>query len=579
MPKILHYLLLPIAAGLLQFAHPTARAASLSFKETPLKIPVDRSGLHWAKLNNDALADLFVAEDQKFLIYYQTPRGTFSEIDVQTIEVPGGGIYDLADLDGDSIMEIVLMTQSEVDVYKFDPRSKQMVKSPTPLLTGLRGTAVQHLVPANFMTDIDGDGDLDLIYPVDGKYYLYFNDHGTFTKKNQISTKPVVVRMSMGEDELPGSLSASVTIPGLEFIDLNGDGRKDLRVTNKERESFYLQSADGIIPETPSYEVDLKRFKSELPEKTGNLQAAQFQFLPSDLNGDGRQDYVIVAGNKIWVFLATENGVDFDKPNQILKVSAESMNAVLLPLNKDDFPDLVIMKYQIPSLGRIVAGLAIGLRFEVEFLGYDNGGPTLFSRQPNHRSTMVFKVPPILKLLGELDTITQQFRDVQSQVKKAGSGDFNGDGKQDILKIQGNGIDFYFGEPGQNKAEVEPIENFANDEFINKTLFGEKQREVTLDTLLSLFSDFVNSFTAAAIAGRQPGFNLKLDAGTEERVERIFCHDLNGDGLDDIVLFLSDKKEDEKKKPGPEDDFQTLDIWLSQPSQAPGVASPGSGSR
>ena len=66
-------------------------------------------------------------------------------------------------------------------------------------------------------------------------------------------------------------------------------------------------------------------------------------------------DYVLVWKNRIWVFLADEAGsVDLEgSPDQLLKVSAtDQMAAVLLPLNDDAAPDLVLFKYKIPSIAR-----------------------------------------------------------------------------------------------------------------------------------------------------------------------------------------------------------------------------------
>lgn len=552
-------------AFMVSFAFPVPAADEPSFEQSTLEIPRYRAGLHWAKLNNDSLADLLIADDAQFHLYLQRAGAGFGAESEQLIQASDGAIYDLADLDGDGVNEIVVLYPSGVDVYKFDPATGKMVRSSTPLLSGLRGASVQHLVPADVMSDIDGDGDEDLIYPVDGKYYLYFNDRGVFTKRNQISTKPISVRMSVGEAQISEEVTASVSIPGIEFVDLNADGRKDVHATSKERESFYLQSADGVIPENPTYEVDLSRFKGDKPAKSGAGNINPFQFVSKDLNGDERQDYMIVSGNKISVFLAGEQGVDFTKPSQILKVSAESMNAVLLPLNKDQLPDLVIIKYELPSLGRIVAGLAIGLRFEVEFLGYDNSAGSLFSKRPDHRSTMVFKVPPILKLLGELDSITQKFKDLQSQSKSAATGDFNGDGTSDVLKCSVDSIELYFGAPGQAVPVAESSEDRRGEEFISKILFEQKQRDVTLDTLLSVFSDFVNSFTSASIAGRQPSLVLKLQNAASDRIENIACHDLNGDGLDDAVLFLKDKEEESGNlPPGGANETQSLLLLLSQ---------------
>lgn len=542
---------------------PLAHAGAGPFAESSLDIRAKRSGLHWAHFNGDELPDLLIADDKQFYLYLQTGSG-FTDVEPQIIPAPEGAIYDLADLDKDGISEIILLHRDGVDKLLFDAAANGLTQAPKPLVADLRGTSVQHLIPADVVTDIDNDGHEDLIYPVDGKYYLFFNRGGEFTKENQLDTKPISVRVSMGEDRLRDSISSTVSIPGIEFVELNGDGRKDLRVSQSNRESFYLQTADGNIPDKPTYEVDLARFKSERPQHEGLAdELEQFQFIATDLNNDGRQDYTVVAGNKLWVFLATDKGVNFDKPDQILKVSAETMSVVLLPINSDDRPDLVIMKYQVPSMGRIVAGLAIGIRFDVEFLGYNNVDQGVFSRRPDHRSMMTFKVPPILKLLGELDSIVSDFRNVQNQAKRIAAGDFNGDGGVDVIKLENGAMNLYYADARTNR-ETDVLDDFEDSKFFDNLIFGEKQRDVTLDTLLGFFGDFVNSFTAAAIQGRSPSLNVPLGEEKLNRTERIFCHDLNGDGVDEIVLFLGQERDLKGQPLDPDNEMQTLSIWWSQ---------------
>ncbi len=535
-----------------------------NYKSLTLDVPKERSGLFWAKFNDDPLTDLLVSDDSNFYIYYQEPSGRFSAKSMQVIPMDSGALYDLVDLNHDGMTELVVLNESGVVVFSYDPAAKKMVKNPKPLLEGLRGIKVQHLAPADFVMDINKDGQPDIVYPMDGRYYLFFQDHGVFTKKNQITTKPIRIRASMGRDELRGEIENSITIPRPAFVDLNGDGRLDLRATTGNRESFYLQSPDGVIPENPTYEVDLGRFKEQVPKETGTVKVDQFQFIPADLDGDGREDYVIVAGNKIWVFKATAQGVDFSKPDQILKVSADHMGVVLLPLNDDKRPDLVVVKYQLPSLGRIVAGLAIGLRFEVEFLGYNNVQETVFSRKPDYRSIMVFKVPPLLKLLGELEDLQRQIRDLQRRTKTVAGGDFNGDGKKDVVKLEKSTLDVYFSVEGGAKLKTEFEEEQGDAKFFRDTLFGEKHRDVTLDTLLSFFSDTVNAFQEAAVAGRKPSFQIPVGDETAKRCQQIVCKDLNGDKMDDVVLFLAPPEGKENE----DIETQTLQLWISESKSA-----------
>ncbi len=539
-------------------------AADINFKDLQLELPKDRSGLAWAEFNGDKLADLLVADDSVFTVYFQMPEKTYSDDNKQIISVPGGAaLYDLSDLNGDGISEIVLLSAESVTAYAWDANKRAIILSEKPLLEGIRGIEPQHLAPADFMFDIDRDGDEDLVIPMDGKYYIYFQASGEFTKKNQLSSKPVRVRMSLGNAENPrSSIETSLTIPRLAFTDLNGDGRLDLRSSTDNRESFYLQGANGEIPETPAYEADLKRFKDQIPKSNEDIKIDQFQFIPADLNSDKREDYAVVAGNKIWVFIATEQGVNFEKPDQIIKVSADHMSVVLLELNDDGRPDLLIVKFALPSLGRLVAGLAVGLRFEGEFLQYDNVKDTVFSRSPNDRATMIFKIPPILKLLGELDDLAKQFKDIEKRSKSIAGGDFNGDSRKDVVRIEGGNLELFLAD-----AAVEVKTDYDKDQgdakFYKRVLFGEKRRDVSLDTLMNFFSNTVTEFMDEAVAGRKPSSQMALPGDWAARVRQIICRDMNADGKDDIALLLAPPLDSE----GREDEdieTQTMAMWISR---------------
>lgn len=534
-------------------------AADLPLKGFELEVERQRSGLSWERLNDDDLPDMLIADDSSFYIYYQTPDFTFTPANMQELPAAGGAaLYDLADLDGDKRMELIVMTAASVDVFVYDPATKAMVKRAEPLVSDLRGVTVQHLAPADFMFDLDRDGDEDLIFPLDGRYYLYFNDGAKFSKTNQVTTKPIRIRMDTGRDRLRDKIETSITIPRLAFSDLNGDGRLDLRSSNGDLESFYVQSADGSIPENPAYEVNLKKFKDQAPKQTGDIKIDQHQFIPQDLNGDKREDYVIVAGNKLWVFLADEKGVDFNTPAQIVKVSAEYMTVVLMPLNEDDQPDLLILKYQIPSLGRIIAGLAIGLRFEVEFLGYDNETKG-FSRTPTNRSTMTFKIPPLLKLLGELEDLQKQFKDIEKRSRAVSGGDLTGDGRRDVVKAGEDTLDLYITPESAGEVKTDFETEQGDFKFYKRVFFGERHRDVTLDTLMKFFSDTVTAFQDEAIAGRTPDQQLKIGAETSKRIRQIICRDINADGKDDLIVLLGPPE----GKEGEDLPTQTMAFWVS----------------
>lgn len=549
-----------LAALLFALLASTARAETPAFVASAVEIPPDRAALFWQRFDGDTLLDMLVVDATRFSFRFLQPGGTYADAKRQEIEDPyGGALFDLADLNGDGAMEIVLLHAGGVDAYEFSAASGKIERRAEPLLGGMRGVAPQHLAPADFLFDVDNDGDEDIVYPLDGKSYIYFQDAGKFSKASQFSTRPVKIEMSLGEGKLRDKIESKMDIPRLAFQDVNGDGRLDLRASQGGDEIFYIQGPDGSIPEKPSYTLEISKLKQQAPKQEGPIKVDQFQFVPTDLNEDGVQDYVVVAGNKIWVFNSGKAGPDLAKPTQILKVSAEYMSVVLLPINDDKRPDLVILKYSVPSLGRIVAGLAIGLRFEVEFLGYNNLKEGGFSRTPDHRSLFVFRIPPIFRLLGELEGLSEQFKGIRKRARTAAGGDFDGDGNIDLVKAEKGSLDFYL-TPKDESIKADFYEQYGDNKLFRDTLFGEKVREVTINTIMSFISDVVSQFQETAIQGRKPSFSAPMGEDIAKRSLKLASRDFNGDGLADLASFLGPKNEKEFE----DDELQRLAIWMSQ---------------
>lgn len=530
------------------------------FKPITLELPSRRAGFVWGKFNKDARMDALVVEALGMKLRRQRPDGGFDDPG-EEIAFDRGGLFDICDLDLDGVNEIAVLRQDGVQLYEPSPDGAKMIKREKPLISGVKGVAFQHLVSADFMFDIDNDGDEDIVFPVDGRCYLFFNKDGVFTKENQLTTRPIKVEMKMGEELLRDKIESRVTIPRLQFLDANGDGRLDLHATEKDLESFFIQSAAGEIPQKPTYAIDLRRFKDQVPKHDDWVDLDQFQFIPMDLDGDKDQDYIIVAGAKVWVFKSGPTGPNLDKPDQILKVSANYMSVVVLPVDEDGRPDLVIMKYDLPSLGRVVAGLAIGLKLEVEILGYKNSGDPFFARSPNERSVLAFKAPPIFRLLGDLDKIVSDFRALRREARSTAGGDFNADGSRDLARVEGGRLEFFLAPAGmKGAAKTNFFEDVGDSKLFRDTLFGEKRREVSLDTLFSFMSDVINEFQQTAIGGRKPDFSVEVPPDTATRILSVNARDLNGDGRDDVTIFLGPKDGKEYKL----DEPQTLACWVSE---------------
>ena len=558
-----------------------------AFSERVLEVERKRAGIVWGRFDGDERLDLLVAGANDVTLYFQDGDGRFAEAVVFPLaKEVRGGLFDLADLDADGRTELVVLHRSGVDRFVVDRESGTLRKLEPALARGLRGLAFSHLRHEDFLYDIDGDGDEDFAFPQDGRYTLYLQKQGRFERAGQVKTRAASVRARVGPPALAEELRSRIVLPRLRLEDADGDGRLDLRRSDGTWVPLGEGEMGGEFTATAVVDDPLKGFKERHGIDFRSGQGFQigtdgtdlFQALLQDVDADGRPDYTIIHGNRIWVYKATADGFDFERsPDQLLKVSAvDRIVVLLLPLDADPRPELVIFKFEVPSIARLIAALAIGLRAEVEVLGYDNDGDPVFSRKPAHRSTFVIKVPPLLRLIGQLEEIGEQFQDIFRPIQGTATGDFNGDGVDDVLKLGNQKLEIFLTRDGKAPIDLTAAEGeelmraFGGQEMLREALFGEKRKDVTLESSMAMMRDLVSGLQSAIVAGREPAASLPLGADVADRIDQIVADDLNGDSIDDIVVFLDAAK----PEPGEDldDELQTLRLWISEPVAASGDA-------
>ncbi len=215
---------------------------------------------------------------------------------------------------------------------------------------------------------------------------------GSTRRKSRSERRQIAVRVGIrSDDEADDLLAVHESTPAPVLTDWNGDGLADLLAQTPDALHVWLQSrADGfstspdVIIELP-LEVDRRR----LLDVSYSAQAA-------DLDGDGRSDYVLVAGDQrsedvraqVAVYLQGAAGSSDDtplfgakgRPRQLLLVAGIAGDPRLRDVDADGRPDLVLGSLRLDALDVLRA--AGGGTLDAELYVYRNTNGR-FSRTPD----------------------------------------------------------------------------------------------------------------------------------------------------------------------------------------------------
>ena len=60
----------------------------------------------------------------------------------------------------------------------------------------------------------------------------------------------------------------------------------------------------------------------------------------------------------------------------------------------------------------------------------------------------MIKIPPLLRLIGQLEEISEQFQDIFRPIQGTANGDFNGDGVDDVLRLGNQKLEIFLTRDG-----------------------------------------------------------------------------------------------------------------------------------
>jgi hypothetical protein len=503
--------------------------------------------LHWGRWDAGPRLDLFVVGGGKVRIWEQAERGFGAAPSAEVELPPEPSLIDFGDLDGDEGEEIVLLNRRGVFLRGREEAAAgsggAAPASGDPLRLGsfVRALAVGGIptpletVRSAVLHDVTGDGKPEIIVPVRGGYELFERRGGRLEKVISFEGEHGV-DVSAGGPGILDPLEIEIRIARLKLKDLNGDGRLDVLARTKGTTRAYLQGESGFSGK-PSYEIDTSLFKEGGGEKGTTeriIRSSGVKVHEVDIDGDGIQDYLIASGQFLRVYFGEKTGADFSRPFTMLKLSSELQGVGSFDIDGDRRLDLVALKFELPSLPRLIAAYFIASSLDFEVLGYRNEGGRRFARRPSWRNTLTLSIPPLRDVIEGFEEFADRFLEAAARRRRFASGDLDGDGRPDAVFLDDDGVlrTFLAGAGDEGLGEIK----------LGKILFDAKKSEWELRELLEHVAGASHAAARAAVAGRSPDREVPLGPGHDPDSLEIAVRDLDGDRRAEVVVRWNARK-------------------------------------
>lgn len=488
------------------------------------------------------------------VLTWRAESGTFQRLGTPLeLPEPRRSLLTLRDLLGTGGRQLVVLDGSGLRAHPVDGSGLGEAVSLSRRARLVPRTSVPAF--ADFVRDVGNDGRPDVVVPGFRSCELWLAEESgpdaptAAPRLRKVATLAVseIGSSSRASGSLADQLTSGLIIPDLGTEDVNGDGLEDLVVSSRGNRSFYLQGADGSFPAEPTTSVSLSIFKDTSPRpevRPGQIIADDRRSDERrDLDGDGIPDHVIAHRRKVWVFHGDENGPQFEEPSTVLKVAEDVTALTVLPVDKDDYPDLVLLKFELPGIAELVMGVVGKWTVQLRVIGYRNLDGRSFGRTPEWRVEHELELPPILDVLRNPERFLSRFEDIEATVQGAARGDLDGDGSADLVLVKSEGKDtqpwigVWQGQGGSGEGG-----ELDGDAAMRRILFEDSNTRWDLERLASTLSSLAGARLESLTGGREPDLRGEALARGKHELVDLVASDLDGDGTDELCVLYVDPK-------------------------------------
>jgi len=288
-----------------------AASAKTKYEKRELSVPGQILWLDWGDFDADGLVDLVVSysrgqgpDAQRFLgVFFRRPDGLPREPDLKIAAPQTAAMFDVGDALAFPGDELVFMGRFGVFAQSLAGRKPGQLVAIIKTRTIAVTPEEEDLVRWDFLrTPGPGEAPLMLV-PTGGPIEIYKMDaNGIWIHTSRIDVdsfaffdaEAITFKRGRrgGAGPRPYSIVVTTVVPALTFLDQDGDGRRDLITTYRDRVAVHFQKTDGTLTSTPGYSRWLKFLTTE-EQASGDMDVYVEAI---DINGDGIAD---LSANKL----------------------------------------------------------------------------------------------------------------------------------------------------------------------------------------------------------------------------------------------------------------------------------------